>query len=81
MIEGCVKFRQMSLEIRPLAALYPPPRKKIALKGCGGGRLMPTAFAPQSKKDRAERHRPRLWLFISFIRREGEKEVVRSDEK
>ena len=53
----------MSLEIRPLAALYPPPHtKKYALQGCAlefssrsqlsvvarGGMIMPTAFAPLS---------------------------------
>ena len=81
MTEGFVKFKEMSHEIRPPAALYPPPPsyKKCALKGCGGGRLMPTAFAPQLKKIEQKGIDQDFGysLSFSFIRREGEKEVVR----
>ena len=40
----------MSLEIRPLAALYPtPPHTKMCfIVIAGGGMLMPTTFAPLS---------------------------------
>ena len=39
------KILVMSREIKPLAALYPPPPYKKSLVA-EGGMLMPTAFAP-----------------------------------
>ena len=41
-------FWVISREIRPLAALYPPPYKKVLSVVAGGGIVKPTAFAPLS---------------------------------
>ena len=41
-----IYMKLISREIRPLAALYPPPPYKVLSVVAGGVMFMPTAFAP-----------------------------------